>query len=122
MAVFALPKLTLEEARKMTKTEMLKALAKHEFLKKTNEDKGYSWNKPAGDVLREQNPEKWKLLGSPGEDDETPLRELVGLKDKVRTYLERYAHAAGTGFRAARSLKRAGGRRRGTRRTRRRHS
>lgn len=119
MSAHALPKVTLEEARKMTKVEMLKALAKHEFLKKTNEDKGYSWNKPAGDVLREQNPEKWKLLGSPGEDDETPLRELVGLKDKVRTYLERYAHAAGTGFRAVRSLKRAGGRR--GRKTRRRH-
>ena len=99
MSTYALPKITLDDAKRMTKPEMLRALAKHDALRKINEGKGYSWNKPAGDVLREQNPEKWKLLGSPGEDDPTPLRELVGLKDDVRIYMERTTRTGG-GLRA----------------------
>jgi hypothetical protein len=111
LASHPLSKITLEDAMEMTETEMLEALAKHELLRKTNEEKGYSWNKPAGDVLREQNPEEWKLLGSPDEEDPTPLRELVGLKDNVRTYLESKFNAAGTGLNAVRTRKVRGARR-----------
>jgi hypothetical protein len=110
VSVYTLPKITLEQAKKMTNDDMEQALLEHESLRVTNVDKGYSWNKPASDVLQDQDPEMWKLLGSPDEDDLTPLRELVGLKDEVRTYMEGRVYPAGNGMRAA-MARRTGGRR-----------
>jgi hypothetical protein len=128
---YKLPKITLDEARAMDARQRFKTLRFEEELRKTQEAKGFSWNKKGwpADVLQHGDPtewERWVSLGSPTGDQS--VEDIMGLNPRVREYLKRYSKAAGTGVNAVRTLRgrktyslppTGGRRRRKTRKTRR---
>ena len=121
---YKLPKITIDDVKAMTPKERLKTLRFEEEMRKTKEAQGFSWNKKGwpADVLQDEEKAKWVTLGSPKGNES--VEDIMGLKDNVRRFIVR-GLAAGTGLRAARTLRKEkeeergkGGRR--TRKTRRR--
>ena len=115
----------------MDARQRFKTLRFEEELRKTQEAKGFSWNKKGwpADVLQHGDPtewERWVSLGSPTGDQS--VEDIMGLNPRVRAYLKGHSNAAGTGMNAVEALRgrntyrlppTGGRRRRKTRKTRR---
>jgi len=105
MSTFKLPLIELEDVKKMDDKEIATHLTKDDTLKQSYEAKGYKWKEPV-EKLQEQGPKAiafWKHLGSPTGG---PLRAHIGLKPEVWKQMNlRISSAAGTGYKAAQTLR-----------------